>query len=122
MSEQLLPAPQPEVAKRFWNVYESEGAKVAMLYLATEFEFNESGVKEQLPTILEESKERGIDIPQFYKEFMDAIGTIDDGGGIPSDSSSEAVRDADEDDASEARHADVEDQDGTEGCPSSEDS
>jgi hypothetical protein len=107
---------------RFWNVYEAEGAKVAMLYLATEFEFNDSEVKEMLPIILAEGVEnRGISIPQFYQEFLDAVGAINDGGGISSDSSSEDVRDAHEDAASEARDADVEDQGGAEECTKSED-
>ncbi len=109
------------LAERFWDMHESKGAGMAMLLLADEFDFDDKGVRVALPSIMKEASERGIPMTQFLKEFEDATGVNNDGGGISSDGDSEAVRDEDADGAGQASDADGQAEDGTEECTPSKD-
>ena len=108
------------VAERFWDMYEAKGIGMAMLLLADEFDFNEKGVRDELPNIMGEAKTRGISMQQFLKEFEDATGVNNNGGRVPSDVDSEDSQHQDEDGASQTRDADGEDQDGDDETEGSE--
>ena len=91
-----------------------------MLYLASEFEFDESGVRNAIPSLVEEAHKRGITMAEFYQEFERATGIDNDGGRVPSDSDSETIRDEDEDGSSSPRNANGEGEAGDEESQSGE--
>ena len=121
MSESQRNERKRSLADRFWDMYEVKGAGYAMLLLAAEFGFDNSGVQTALPLIMKEASARGIPMTQFLQEFEDATGVNNDGGGISSDGDSEAVRDEDADGAGQASDADGQIEDGTEECTTSKD-
>ncbi len=104
--------PNRPLGERFWDMHEANGAGMAMLLLASEFDFNNKGVKDAIPYIMKEAGKRGISMTQFLQEFEDATRVNNDGGGISLIGGDEDHRDEDADEPSPQRDADGEDQAG----------
>lgn len=114
MSQSSESSPKRNLSTRFWDMYGAKGATAAMVLLAAEFEFDNKRVQQALPDIMKEATRRKVPLDRFLKEFEDATGVTDDGGGISSDGDNEDHLDQDADGASQARNDDGEDQDGRE--------
>lgn len=119
MSEQDI----NETITHFWNTYEAEGVDAALNEARARSENDDlKNIEDAVPALVEEARNRNIDILQFLGELdearaneqvdageEDASGTDNGSSGVSADSSDEASEPQAEDESSSARDADGED-------------
>lgn len=100
----------------FWDLFENSGVEVAAKYFKKEVNGNLAVTQLLVPYLVEAGYNRNIDMLEAVKAMQtieledddDAVGTTDDGGVVPADSSDPAVVTQDEDESATGRDADTE--------------
>lgn len=89
-------------SKVFWDAYQADGILAAMDTVDSDGQPDVDQLRNAVPELIEEAKGRNIDMLVFLKELdevqANAVGTDNDGGELPVDSSvdTDPVEDADE--------------------------
>lgn len=97
-----------EDVSKFWDIYGDEGIEAAVDFAKDNTDGNILVMQEIIPSLIEEAKERGIDMMEFLMELdsvegavEDAAGTDNDGSELLVDSSDNADESQDEDEPAE---------------------
>lgn len=106
--------------KKFWDRYEADGIRSAVEYVKEISEGNLDYLKDNVPALVEEARERNVDMISFLEaldevETEDAAATSDDAGELPSDSSDPVGESEDADESAGEGAADNEEPGNTEG-------
>ena len=107
-----------EVIGNFWDIYSDGGVELAGRYFEDQVKSNLTITKLLVPYMIEEGYKRGIDMPVFLAEVQlkdiqlkeedeNAIGTINDGCGLPDVVDDEVDDTQDEDEPTQERDDDL---------------
>jgi hypothetical protein len=106
--------------KEFWDAYQANGIGAAYEYSTSNLE---GELDEHVPALVEEAKDREIDMMQFLSELdeveSNAIAADNDAGGVHPDSDNEASSDEDADVSAETPATDGQDRGEDSGSPAS---